>query len=85
MRGLHFNDGKERRLRIMNSYPGKRDELDDDGFDDDLFEDDLIDPEDIPFPSKEDLEVDDYLERREKKRRQRKRRKERHDKYSQGS
>ena len=66
----------------MNSYPGRRDELEDDGFDEEWFEDDLIDPEDIPFTNRDDVEVDEYLQKQEKKRRQRQRRRERHDKYS---
>jgi hypothetical protein len=51
-------------------------------FGDEWLEDDLFDPEDIPMPHRDGLELDEYIERKQKKRRQRNRRKERNDRYS---
>ena len=82
---MGIRSGKELRVRIMDSYSGKRrDDPEDFEFDDELLDDEFLDPEDIPLPGMNDDDLDKLLKKREKKNRQNRRRRERHDKYHSG-
>jgi hypothetical protein len=65
----------------MDSLSKRPEDSEDIDFNDDLFDEEFFDPEDIPFPIKEQREIDEYLARKAKKRSQKKRRKEKHGKH----
>lgn len=50
-------------------------------FGDEWLDEEFVDLEEMPFPIKEQREIDEYLERKVKKRKQKARRKEKHGKH----
>jgi hypothetical protein len=81
-RGRVFETERKKGQAVMEDLSKRYEDSDDFDFGDDLFDDELFDPEDLPFPIKEQREIDEYLEKKVKKRRQKTRRKEKHGKHN---